>query len=114
MEHMSGEAGKTDTKSTCMRSALCELALHAAGAEKGTKRLDAAVDLWFDHQASARATQKIFESYVDVTNLQDSYRYYFGTWYAARAIARLPEAKRKKAAARRSTTCAGSSAKFTR
>jgi hypothetical protein len=100
MEHMSGEPGKTDAKSTCMRSALCELALLAAGAEKGTRRLEAAVDLWFDHQPSARATQKIFESYVDVTNLQDSYRYYFGTWYAARAIARLPEAKRKKAAAR--------------
>jgi hypothetical protein len=96
MEHMSGERGKTDAKSTAMRSALCELALHVAGAEKGTRRLEVAVDLWFDHQASARATQKIFESYVDVTNLQDSYRYFFGTRYAARAIAMLPEPKRAR------------------
>ncbi len=100
MEHMSGEKGKTDERSTCMRSAVCELALHAAGKEKGTRRIEGALDLFFENQAAARATQKIFESYVDVTSLQDSYRYFFGAWYAAQAIRALPDGKRKKPAAR--------------
>ena len=100
MEHMSGEKGTTDGKSTCMRSAACELALFAAGGEKDTRGLSQAVDLFFEHQASGRATQKIFESYVDVTSLQDSYRYFFGAWYAAQAIAHLPEAQRKKLSAK--------------
>jgi hypothetical protein len=97
---MSGEKGKTDEKSTCMRSAACELALFAAGAQKSTTGIAEAVDLYLAHEASGRATQKIFENYVDATSLQDSYRYFFGTWYAAQAAARLPEAKRKKAFAR--------------
>src|SRR5262245_17165632 len=100
MEHMSGEKGKTDEKSTCMRTAACELALLAAGAEKGTKGVSEAVDLFLENQAAARGTQKIFESYVDVTSLQDSYRWFFGAWYAAQCVSRLPEAKRKKAASR--------------
>lgn len=100
MEHMSGEPGKTDEKSTCMRTPACELALVAAGAEKGTKGLSEAFDLYLARAPSARATQKIFESYVDVTNLQDSYRWFFGAYYAAQCISRLPDARRKKAAAR--------------
>ena len=100
MELMSGEKGKTDEKSTCMRSPACELALLAAGAEKDTKGISEALDLYFAHQESARATQKIFENYVDVTSLQDSYRYFFGAWYAAQAVVRLPEPRRRKQAAR--------------
>ena len=101
MEHMSGEKkGATDVKSTCMRSPVCELALHAAGAEADTSGIAEAIDLFFEHQASVRATQKIFESYVDVTSLQDSYRYFFGAWYVAQGILRLPEARQRKPAQR--------------
>jgi hypothetical protein len=100
MEHMSGEKGKTDTKSTCMRSAACELALFRAGDGKSTKGIAECLDLVFAHHEAVRATQKIFESYVDVTSLQDSYRYFFGLWHAAQAVHALPEAKRKAAATR--------------
>ena len=100
LEHMSGEKGKTDEKSTCMRSSVCELALFAAGAEKSTKGVSEALDIFFAREGAARSTQKVFESYVDVTSLQDSYRYFFGSWYAARAVLALPEGKRKKPAAR--------------
>ncbi|MHC4136011.1 MAG: hypothetical protein ACYS0K_13610 [Planctomycetota bacterium] len=98
MEHMTDEKGAKGEKSTCLRSPLCELALHVAGFEKGTKRLSRALGLFFKYHESARATQKIFESYVDVTNMQDSYRYFFGVYYAASAIRRLPPAKGKKLA----------------
>ena len=100
MEKMSGVKGKTDAKSTAMRTPACELALLEAGAAKGTKGIAEAFDLYVDNAAPARATQKIFESYVDVTSLQDSYRWFFGAWYAAQTVTRLPDAKRKKAAAR--------------
>jgi hypothetical protein len=102
MENMSGEKGKTDAKSTCMRSAVCETALVAAG-RKSPAGIEGAVDLFLANEAAGRATQKIFENYVDATSLQDSYRYFFGLWYAAQAATRLPDAKRKKACARLSS-----------
>jgi hypothetical protein len=98
MVHMSGEKGKSDEKSTAMRTPACELALLASGAAKNAKGVADALDLYLDNAAAARATQKIFESYVDVTSFQDSYRWFFGAWYAAQGVARLPDAKRKKTA----------------
>jgi len=53
-----------------------------------------------DGAARQRSTVKIFESYVDPTSMQDSYRYFFGVWYAARTISLLPEKKREKYAKR--------------
>lgn len=99
MEHMTEEKGPKAEKSSCLRSPLCELALRAAGFEKDGRGLARAIDLFLEHHASARATQKIFESYVDVTNMQDSYRYFFGVYYASRGIRLLPEKQRRKLAA---------------
>jgi hypothetical protein len=99
MEHMTEEKGAKAEKSSCFRSPLCELALHVAGFEKDGRRLARALDLFLEHHASARATQKIFESYVDVTNMQDSYRYFFGVYYASLGIRLLAEKPRRKLAA---------------
>ncbi len=97
MEHMTPARDKDIARaSSCFRSPLCELALHAAGHSKGEKRLHESLDVFFDGLKGARSTVKVFESYVDPTSMQDSYRYFFGVWYAARTIAVLPEAAQKK------------------
>jgi len=105
MEHMTPEK-KDDVAraSSCFRSPLCELALHAAGKAKGDERLRESLQVFFDGLGGARSTVKIFESYVDPTVMQDSYRYFFGVWYAARVISMLPEKSRAKYAGRLSDT----------
>ncbi|MHC4954458.1 MAG: HEAT repeat domain-containing protein [Planctomycetota bacterium] len=85
MEHMVPDGARGEA-SSCFRSPLCELALHRAGRPGGPERMRKALDLFFDGLAGARSTTKIFESYVDVVSFQDAYRYFFGTYYAARAI----------------------------
>jgi hypothetical protein len=94
MEHMTPK-GPPGEASSCFRSPLCELALHAAGRDVSPKRIREALDVFFEGLAGARSTTKIYESYVDPTTLQDSYRYFFGTYYAARAMRLLPDAERK-------------------
>jgi hypothetical protein len=106
MEHMTPKGPPGDA-SSCFRSPLCELALHAAAPDRGLKRIRDALDLFFEGLPGARSTTKIYESYVDPTTLQDSYRYFFGTYYAARAIRLLPDAERKPLAEKLRKTILG-------
>ncbi len=99
MEHMTPLDGPKGDSSSCMRGPLCELALHEGG-EKNTRRIAKALGIFFDHVEGVRSTAKVFESWVEYTTLQDSYRYYFGTWYAARAMRYLSPAARGDMAAR--------------
>ncbi len=97
MEHMmpSGRGGT----SSCLRSPLCELALYRHRGEASTAPLERSLDIFFEHVEGARHTARIFESYVDPTVFQDSYRYFFGVYYAALAIAELSGADRATRAA---------------
>lgn len=76
---------------TC-RSALCELALLESGDAGAAARLAPAVASFFDGERDARSVTKIYESFLSPKSLQDAYHYYFGHYYAARALARLPSA----------------------
>jgi len=81
--------------SSC-RTALCELALLSWRGGKDVSDLSAGVDLFFEHDEAVRTTTKIYESYFSPAAMHDAYHYYFGHWYTARALDRLPakEAKR--------------------
>jgi hypothetical protein len=83
-------------RSSSCRTALCELALLEHAGKKDVKRLRAGVELFFEHEAIVRDTTKVFEAYFSPTAMHDAYHYYFGHYYTARALARLP----KKTAAR--------------
>jgi hypothetical protein len=85
--------------STC-RSALCELALLTSGDESASRRLGPAVEFFFEGEAGARSVTKIYENYLSPVPLQDAYHYYFGHYYVARALARLPADKRQSLARR--------------
>ena len=87
-------------KASSCRSALCELALLEATAGRSTDRLRAAVELFFTHEPEVRGTRKIFESYFAVGPLHDAYHYYFGHYYTARALHRLPAADQKRLSAK--------------
>jgi hypothetical protein len=101
MEHMAPAARPAKARlSSCFRSPLCELALHLSGKGGGEKRLRESLEVFFDGLEAARSTAKIYESYVDPSCMQDSYRYFFGVWYAARAIRALPEKRQKRLADR--------------
>ncbi|HVS11754.1 MAG TPA: hypothetical protein VMS76_17935, partial [Planctomycetota bacterium] len=100
MEHMTPGDGAQGRSSSCHRSPLCELALAAWGRPRAGERIREALEVFFENLAASRSTAKIFESYVDPPSMQDSYRFFFGTWYAARAISRLPAATRAKHALR--------------
>ena len=80
-----------------MRGPLCELALHDDSKES-ERRIAKALDIFFEHVEGVRATARIYESWVEFDTFQDSYRYYFGTYYAARAIRLLPRAARTEMA----------------
>jgi hypothetical protein len=93
MEHLTRlESPKRDS-SSCMRGPLCELALHDKSKES-ERRIAKALDIFFEHVEGVRATARIYESWLEFDTFQDSYRYYFGTYYAARAIRLLPRAAR--------------------
>jgi hypothetical protein len=100
MEHMTPGDGAQGRSSSCHRSPLCELALAACGRPRAGERIREALEVFFENLAASRSTAKIFENYVDPPSMQDSYRFFFGTWYAARAISRLPAASRAKHALR--------------
>jgi len=100
MEYMTPGVGAQGRSSSCHRSPLCELALAASGRPRAGERIREALEVFFENLAASRSTAKIFESYVDPPSMQDSYRFFFGTWYAARAISRLPAASRAKHALR--------------
>lgn len=93
MEHLTPPEG-----SSSMRSPLCELALHLAEKRKKTDKLAAAIDLFFGHIDEVRATTKKYENYFDRSVLHDGYHYYFGTWYATRALRLLPKDAARAAA----------------
>jgi hypothetical protein len=78
--------------SSC-RSALCELALLESGDKTAAKRLGPAVEFFFEGEPGARSVTKIYEAYLSPTALQDAYHYYFGHYYVARALAKLPRIK---------------------
>jgi hypothetical protein len=93
MEHLTEPKSPKRDSSSCMRGPLCELALHDDSKES-ERRIAKALDIFFEHVEGVRATARIYESWVEFDTFQDSYRYYFGTYYAARAIRLLPRAAR--------------------
>lgn len=92
---MEGLTSEAQPEGSSMRSPLIELALTKAGAEKKPERVRESIDLFFEHIEEVRGTAKLRESFFDATVLHDAYHYYFGCWYAARAIRLLPAAGRK-------------------
>ncbi|MHC4550794.1 MAG: DNRLRE domain-containing protein [Planctomycetota bacterium] len=78
-------------RSSSCRTALCELALLEHAGDRSVERLRAGVKLFFEHEDSVRKTTKVFENYFALTSLHDAYHYYFGHYYTARALARLPK-----------------------
>jgi hypothetical protein len=80
-------------KAASCRSALCELALLESGDKGAMARLGPAVDFFFEGEPGARSVTKIYESYLSPNALQDAYHYYFGHYYVARALAKLPKAR---------------------
>ena len=78
--------------STC-RSALCELALLESGDKGALARLAPAVDFFFEGEPGARSVTKVYEAFLSPGPLQDAYHYYFGHYYVARALAKLPKVK---------------------
>ncbi len=83
-----------------MRSPLAELALQTAGFSKDPARVREALDLFFKHLDDVRRTARLFESFFDGTVMHDSYHYFFGCWYAARAIRLLPREEQPELAGR--------------
>jgi hypothetical protein len=83
--------------STC-RSALCELALLESGDAGAQRRLAPAVDWFFEGEPAARSVTKIYEAFFSPKALHDAYHYYFGNYYTALALAKLPKEKAAKLA----------------
>ena len=84
-------AMKFEPRASSCRTALCELALVEAGDAGAARRLSPAVAFFFDEEPGAREVTKIYESFLSPKSLQDAYHYYFGHYYVARALARLPK-----------------------
>jgi hypothetical protein len=80
-------------KAASCRSALCELALLESGDKGALARLAPAVDFFFEGEPGARSVTKIYEAFLSPNSLQDAYHYYFGHYYVARALSKLPKAK---------------------
>lgn len=84
-------AMKFEPRAGSCRSALCELALLESGDERAARRLRAAVEFFFECEPGARSVTKIYEAFLSPQSLQDAYHYYFGHYYVAQALARLPK-----------------------
>lgn len=97
---MEGLTSEAQPEGSSMRSPLIELALTKAGAEKKPERVRESIGLFFEHIDEVRRTAKLRESFFDATVLHDAYHYYFGCWYAARAIRLLPAGDRKELCAK--------------
>jgi hypothetical protein len=82
-----------EPRASSCRSALCELALLESGDKSAIARLAPAVDFFFEGEPGARSVTKIYEAFLSPKPLQDAYHYYFGHYYVARALAKLPKAK---------------------
>jgi len=82
-----------EPRAASCRSALCELALEESGDKSAAGRLGPAIEFFFDNEPGARSVTKIYESFLSPGPLQDAYHYYFGHYYVARALAKLPPAK---------------------
>jgi hypothetical protein len=82
-----------EPRAASCRSALCELALLESGDKGASARLAPAIDFFFEGEPGARSVTKIYEAFLSPKPLQDAYHYYFGHYYVARALARLPKAK---------------------
>jgi hypothetical protein len=93
-------AMKFEPRAASCRSALCELALLDAGDKGAVRRLEPAIEFFFEHEAGARSVTKVYESFLSPKSLQDAYHYYFGHYYVARALARLPKENAAKLAQR--------------
>jgi len=93
LEHLTRIDSPKRDSSSCIRGPLCELALHD-DSRASVGRLAKALAIFFEHLEGVRATARIYESWLEFDTFQDSYRYFFGTYYAARAIRLLPRAAR--------------------
>ena len=80
-----------EPRAASCRSALCELALLESGDKGALARLAPAIDFFFEGEPGARSVTKIYESFLSPKPLQDAYHYYFGHYYVARALAKLPK-----------------------
>jgi hypothetical protein len=56
-------------------------------------RLGPALDAFFAREPEVRSVTKIYESFFSPKVLHDAYHYYFGHYYAARALQRLPSGR---------------------
>lgn len=81
-----------EPRASSCRSALCELALLEGGDRTALPRLIPAIDFFFECEPGARSVTKIYEAYLSPNSLQDAYHYYFGHYYVARALSKLPKA----------------------
>jgi hypothetical protein len=93
-------AMKFEPRAASCRSTLCELALLQVGDKDAARRLAPAVEFFFEDEPGARAVTKIYESFLSPKSLQDAYHYYFGHYYVARALARLPKERAAQLAQR--------------
>jgi hypothetical protein len=82
-----------EPRSATCRAPVCELALLEAGDKSATRRLGPALDAFFAGEPAVRSVTKIYESFFSPKVLHDAYHYYYGHYYAARALARLPKAR---------------------
>lgn len=80
-----------EPRAAACRSALCELALMEIGDKGAAHRLVPAIDLFFENERASRSVTKIYEAFLSPNALQDAYHYYFGHYYVARALERLPK-----------------------
>ena len=98
---------------TC-RAPVCELALLTAGDARAARRMGPALESFFDGEPAVRSVTKIYEAFFSPKVLHDAYHYYFGHYYAARALATLPKeraaafAKRQLAILKRQVESDGS------
>jgi len=86
-------AMKFEPRASSCRTALCELALVAVGDAAATRRLDPAVEFFFELEPGARSVTKIYEAFLSPRSLQDAYHDYFGHYYVARALEHLPKSR---------------------
>ncbi len=82
-----------EPRASSCRSALCELALLESGDKSAIARLAPAIDFFFEGEPGARSVTKIYEAFLSPKPLQDAYHYYFGHYYVARALSKLPKSK---------------------
>jgi hypothetical protein len=92
-------AMRFEPRASACRTALCELALMEVGDKGAARRLAPAIDFFFENERASRSVTKIYEAFLSPGPLQDAYHYYFGHYYVARALARLPKASASRLAA---------------